>query len=412
MAMKRMTYALATMGAALTCLLTGGCTDDNVECSVVVCVPVYGQSLALGEEAQLITDINRLSQNNGMRVVGEGLTTSFGFYDCSHTKRWIKRTIGYENRLYECSAYSMGQVMAQKLGTDTMVCVFAGGQGATSISGLTKGTEPYNRFLEDIRHSCRAARDRGMTFFVPAVCWMQGESDMVDKTDVDYKAMLAAWAEAIDHDIRMITGQEDTVRIICYQSGSMALADDFGQKTAMSRVAEVAQAQMELVRDNDRFVAGSPVYPFSFHNDRLHLDGHGQQTIGEHNGRVAVDIIRSNGKHVDSGLVPFSVCSEGDSIRITMSCHNNMLVLDTAQVAKVDHYGLSVIDSLGNDIDVQRVMIYGQEIVIIPAENKKPVRVRYGINGTKGNSGCRLGARGNIRTDDHRWCYAFDMPVE
>lgn len=402
---------MVALGTAVLTMLLGACSEERPGCSVVACVPVYGQSLALGEEAQLITDLNNLSSQYDMRVVGEGLDADFGFYDCDGIKRWVKRTVGYNHRLYECSAYAMGATLAQALGRDTMVCVFAGGQGATPISGLIKGTAPYRRFVDDIQKSCSEARDRGMTFYVPAVCWLQGESDMVDNTGVNYQSILAAWAADIDEDIRRITGQTDTVRVVCYQSGSMALASDFDNKEYISRVGEVAQAQMELVRDNPRFVAGMPVYPLSFYNDRLHLDGHGQQDMGKANGKAALQIIRNNGRHVTTGLVPYSLCAEGDSIIITLSTCGKPLCIDTTTVEKVANYGLAVITPTGNDI-CQNVTTAGEEIIIKCNANTRGCRVRYAINGTPGKSGRKLGARGNIRTDDGRWCYAFDMPVE
>ena len=37
---------------------------NNYEHKTVICIPVYGQSLALGIEADRITDMDSLSENN------------------------------------------------------------------------------------------------------------------------------------------------------------------------------------------------------------------------------------------------------------------------------------------------------------------------------------------------------------
>lgn len=62
---------IALVVVIAACMLTG-CGDGDKP-KVVVCVPVYGQSLAMGEEAELVTDIDGLSSKWEGRLVGEGL---------------------------------------------------------------------------------------------------------------------------------------------------------------------------------------------------------------------------------------------------------------------------------------------------------------------------------------------------
>ena len=47
---------------------------------VVLCIPVYGQSLALGEEAIRITDFDSLKLNYDGRIVNEHLNYLYGGY--------------------------------------------------------------------------------------------------------------------------------------------------------------------------------------------------------------------------------------------------------------------------------------------------------------------------------------------
>ena len=95
----------------LAMIVVGGltaCDGGSDKPKVVVCVPVYGQSLAMGES------------------------------------------------------------LAGAFGKDTMVCVFADGRGGTAISHLTKGSDPYDALIMDIQKSYKEAKERGMEFFVPA----------------------------------------------------------------------------------------------------------------------------------------------------------------------------------------------------------------------------------------------------
>jgi hypothetical protein len=147
---------------------------------VVVCIPVYGQSLALGEESERLTDFGRLKNDYAGRIVTQRMDYDFGFFANEEWRELIKRVIRYDKRSFELSVYSMSECLAQQTGEDTLICIFPGGRGATTISNLSQGTKPYRKFLNDIRTAYEKARKKGWILYVPAVCWMQGESDMVD----------------------------------------------------------------------------------------------------------------------------------------------------------------------------------------------------------------------------------------
>ena len=57
-----------------------------------------------------------------------------------------------------------------------------------------------------------------MKFYVPAICWMQGESDMYDYTNVDYKQRLNQFSFDINKDIKVITHQKQDIKIVSYQA--------------------------------------------------------------------------------------------------------------------------------------------------------------------------------------------------
>ena len=94
----------------------------------VICIPVYGQSLALGEEAVRITDFDSLIIKNDGRIVTECIDYGFGFIDDSVSKQHFKKFLRYRKRSFELSLYSMAETLVSQLGEDTMICIFPGGK--------------------------------------------------------------------------------------------------------------------------------------------------------------------------------------------------------------------------------------------------------------------------------------------
>ena len=76
---------------ALVALLSSCNKKEIKENSVVLCIPVYGQSLALGEEAERITDFDSLAVFGHGRIVTENLDDQFGSFDNEDFKKWGKK---------------------------------------------------------------------------------------------------------------------------------------------------------------------------------------------------------------------------------------------------------------------------------------------------------------------------------
>ena len=402
--MRKILYLVCSM------LVMMACSKENKDLKVVVCVPVYGQSLALGEEAVLLTDIWCLYDDSNGRILSEGLGSSFGYYEDQGIKQMVKRLIKYSNRLNENSSYAMAKALTERLGKDTAVCIFAGGRGGTDISRLVKGSDPYNIFLENIRKSYEKAQERGIKFYVPAICWMQGESDMFDYTHVDYKKLLKQFAIDINNDIKAITRQKEEVKIVTYQSCCLTRCWKFDPLQYNCYEATIPQAQMELAREKGLFAAGTPVYPFSFVDERIHLDGKSQQETGRRHAFVVLDIIRKGNS--SAGLYPTHIAAQ-DSI-ITVKFNRGLLAIDTTTVNTAKNLGFSVITPDGRDI-TNKVNVTPDSIVITCNAPAKACSIRYGINGTKQKTGGKAGPRGNIKAADGKrdyWCFMFAEKVE
>lgn len=397
--------------------------DNNYKHKVVVCVPVYGQSLALGEEAIRITDFDSLREKSEGRILTERLDYEFGYFDYSDIRVFARRVLHKHNKSYELSAYGMAESLVSRLGEDTVVCTFPGGQGLTDIRCMSKGTIPYYRFMRNIVRAYKEAKRRGWDFYVPAICWMQGESDIADYPDTDYKSLLKQFSVDINADIRNLTNQSCDVKIVCYQTNTLTKGFRYTSNNYDGSEIIPPSSQMELVRGDSSFWASGPTYPYSFVNENLHIDAVSQKRHGYLAAESVLGVIHNENRQ--RGVVPMSANVRGDSIIVEMNVPSPPLVIDTSLVAEAPHYGFSVINK--NNVDViSGVSLKGDSIVIICSERPDGCKLRYGDNGEFMRSGNRIGPRGNLRDSHgdshtvtimdrnyplHHWCYMFEIKI-
>ena len=398
----RLLYILLLITGFVSC-------NKSYEHKTVICIPVYGQSLALGEEATRITDFDSLANYADGRIVTENLDHDFGYFDNDDLKRFAKKMVGYQKRSFELTIYSMSEMLADSLGNDTIICIFPGGQGTTSISDLGKGSEPYQKLLDNIETAYQAAKDRNWDFIMPALCWMQGETDIVSYPSSDYRKLLLQFAQDINNDVKRITGQKQNIEFVCYQTNPVSRAEHFNSLAYDCPESEVAQTLMELVRDNPRFHASGPTYPYNHVREAIHIDGQGQRRHGILVAQSVLDILRH--KKQLHGLLPLSISCQGYDIIINFNVPTPPLVIDTIQVSKITNYGFNVITADNYDI-TQSVNIEGNNIRIVCSAPPNGCRVRYAINGEKMKSGPKHGPRGNIRDSQDHWCWQFDYIAE
>ena len=201
--------------------------DRLPEGAVVYIVPVYGQSLALGEETKLITDIDDYGDKTSHRVKSEFLNERIGYFSDNLQKQRIKSIFCIKSRHFESSVFGLGECFV-KMNTDKNIylCTFPAGQGATQISLLDKGTKPYNKFIDEIRMVYEKASAQGAKVIMPAFCWMQGETDLTMNTKYDYSARLKKFRSDVEHDVKAITHQTESVSCILYQTNNLTLTEE------------------------------------------------------------------------------------------------------------------------------------------------------------------------------------------
>ena len=397
--------------------------QDSDEHKTVICIPVYGQSLAIGVDAIRVTDFDSLANYADGRIVTENMDHRFGYFDLSPFKQFIKRITRYHKRSFELTVYGMAEVLADNTGKDTLICIFPDGQDGTIISELGKGSKTYNKFLYDIETAYQSAHKRGWDFVMPALCWMQGETDVTSYPGTDYRELLLQFVKDINQDVKQITGQLQDIEVICYQSNPVTRAKDFNPLAYDCSETIVPETQLELVRDHPIFHASGPMYPYNFVNEIIHIDGTSQKRHGVLVALAALDILKHQ-KH-QRGLLPLKAQCHDKEVIIDFNIPCPPLTFDTIQVTNPGHYGFSVITPDNRDI-VEDVILQDGRVHLLCGESPKDCRVRYAINGDKMVSGRLHGPRGNLRDSQgdsititiqgkiypiHNWCYQFDMPV-
>lgn len=379
---------------------------------VVVCIPVYGQSYALGEEAKRITDFDSLRIKYNGRIVTEHMGHVFGYFDhSSRYKQYLKRLLHYDRKAFELSVYSMAESLVSQLGEDTLICVFPGGHGMNTIQELMKPVEPYNKFVAEIAHANHEAKRRGWEFYVPAICWMQGESDIAEYPDYDYKEYFHRMYNNMNADVKAVTHQKDNIRIICYQTSALTKGERYKPDNFECVETRTPTAQMELIRDDTLIWVSGPTYPYDFVREALHIDAEGQRSIGVLAAKSALGILRNEKRNI--GLVPLSHKVDGNTIRINLNVPCPPMCFDTLNVRKANNYGFDVICKDGTDI-ISDVSIDDCSIVIKCLESPKGCRLRYGINGEVKKGGRKSGPRGNLRDSQLPlpcWCLLFELDL-
>lgn len=391
----------------------------------VICIPVYGQSYALGEEAIRITNYDSLRINYNGRIVTEKMNYVFGYFDhSSRLKQFVKRLLHYDRKAFELSVYGMAESLITELGNDTILCIFPGGHGQNTITQLSKPVPCYNKFIEEIAYAFETAQELGWDFQIPAVCWMQGESDIAEYPDTDYKSLFHEMYNNLNTDIKQITHQANDIRMICYQSSALTKAEKYNTNNFEGTESQTPEIQMELVRDDSLIWAMGPTYPYDYLREALHIDAIGQKRIGDLAAKSALGIIRNEPCFI--GLVPMETKVEGNTVSILFNVPTPPLCFDTIQVIKADHYGFNVIRQDNTDI-ISDVVLQGDTVVITCKESPIGCRIRYGVNGEFRKGGRLHGPRGNLRDSQgetrkvtingktypqDNWCYIFDYLCE
>lgn len=111
--------------------------------------------------------------------------------------------------------------------------------------------------------------------------------------------------------------QKEDIRMICYQSNVLTRAESFEANNYDCVEMGPAQAIVDLINKDSLFWASGPTYPYTFINERLHIDAIGQQHIGNLDAIAVMNLLKGRGKTY--GLIPRSISTHGDDVLIHMN---------------------------------------------------------------------------------------------
>lgn len=398
--------------------------DALPEGSIVYIVPVYGQSLALGEEALPVTDFEHYGDSTYHHVKTQYMDEKFGYFSPTLFKQRLKRILHSKNRQFETSVYGFGKAFVNaKVGNNVYLCTFPAGQGETGIEYLGSGSPAYDKLMAEVKMAYDKANSMGCRVEVPAICWMQGENDLVWETGKEYASLLKQFRADFERDVKKITHQSRSVECILYQTNCLSLSrDSFMMNSYQCKQMRVPEAQRQLIATDKHFHASGPVYPYNVMREYVHIDGEGQYRIGYLEGLTLCRILKGQSYE---GLQPNKISRSADTLIISFNVPCKPLMLDTVTVTKAPNYGFSVIDTTNTNI-LQKVLLRDDRVYLICDNTKSTIInavVRYGCNGEHWKSGRKSGPRGNLRDsqgqhvkcfvnggtfDVANWCYFFE----
>lgn len=392
---------------------SNGLNSDKFTIANVNFIPIFGQSLSVGAASTPIITSERkyeagIKFNVGIRCAKkqESAFTSFvplieETSGATVDSAGVGETVasGCVEQLLELLCKEVGISPYSKYWNNHKFLFGSFGAGSTTISMLTEvptsGIGYYQGVVNAMQAAKRICDEKGWTLNIPAWIWIQGETDQKKKTPKsDYKEALVNLARQFDIDAKAITGQENEVKCICYQTASQNIVGATTTPTFTSTAMDIPTAQMELVRDNDMFIASAPVYILDHsEKEHIHLSAKGEKMLGLYCGIALKSVIsRACDK---KGVTPINYSINENTLIIKCNVPCPPLKVDTYWVRKADNLGFTLLTHDNVNI-IKSVEVFDDEVVLQCTQSPLNCRLIYGFNGTTGYDGRIKGSRGNI----------------
>lgn len=296
------------------------------------------------------------------------------------------------------------------------IAVTRHGVGATSYTGLKKGTIPYYNGMIQVLLVKANAESLGKIYRVIGVTTIHGESDHLAGSGLYYEGYLVEWQRDYENDIKSITGQVGTIPMFTDQMSSYT-----GLNSATS---EIPLAQLSAYENNPtKIILVGPKY-FLNYSDSAHLTNTSYRWLGEYYGKVIKKVIVD--KQTWKPLMPERIVRNSNIIYVQFSVPVPPLVFDTSLVLAKPNYGFEYYDD-SSSASIINIEIINSDTVKITL-NTRPTgsnqRLRYAYTGTAGAypGAQSLGsARGNLRDSDstsslygntlYNWSVHFDKAI-
>lgn len=368
--------------------------------------PIYGQSLSVGQSPTAIST----AQHYDNLMFYRGMRPQYD-YNAESAATWYQSLVpaveanappgsaGAEFNLGETPSMGAGDAIKETLlaenglspaNSSYQMLLSAPGWGATSIAQLSKGTTHYSRLIDQVTAGLGLSLAGDKTFGVPAIGYVQGESDYsAGTTRAAYLTSLNQLVTDINADIKPITGQVDDAHLMSYQIAS--------HKVGGSAVPSIALAQLDAEDANGLIHVACPMYMMTYQGPSdFHIDNISTRWLGAYLG-LAYKRVIIDGEDWQP-LKPISTFRQGKVAQVRFHVPYGSLHWETDMVALATNYGFELVDSGGAPLAISSVSIINQDTVKIVAANTIPVgaKVRYAWSGA-GNVGSQTGPRGNLR---------------
>ena len=374
-----------------------GITTVPANLQGVTMIPIFGQSLSVGVDALPVISTSakykaEIMFNGGVLAENKAVNF-FTSFQSLHESNVETPASGIADKIIEQIQKDEGISVNSDYWNTHQILFVSCGKGAQNISELMSGY--YTGLQNAIQGAKNICDNLGLTLNVPCWVFIQGETDQVDDTSYsDYKTALITLQTNFNTYVKSVTGQENNIKCVLYQVGGQNIAGDIKYPTYTNTdIMNVPLAHMHLVRDNDNFVASTPVYVCTHNNRSYHLTGEGSKMLGEYCGIACKSIMF--GEKSPTGLVPLSYTISDNTLSIVYDVPVPPIRIDTEWVNEVAHYGYVLLNSNDEDI-ISSVSVFNDTVTIECTESPINAMLFYGFNGTQRYDGRIAGSRGNI----------------
>lgn len=334
---------------------------------------------------------------------------------------------------------TMGSALANSLsfknGENFQTVVTNHGYGGYAYDKLNKGTEPYEKGLQQLKAVHENANRLGKNHEVIGVTVIHGEDDQIgiwnerekwyakgysNLAEV-YKDFLVQWQRDYENDVKRVTRQESVPLYIDQMSSHTGAGSSFPVS---------ALGQLKAVEENPgKIILVGPKY-FLDYADNFHLKNYSYRLLGEYYGKVIDQVF--NKKKNWLPLMPTLITRQENIIYVKFHIPElaSKLEFDTKNVDAMPNMGFEYSDTSGNVV-INNVEIIANDTVKIVL-NKIPdaaaiKTLNYAYTGMPGaNPGAHSdgSAKGNLRDDDpsvsmydsnihlYNWAVHFSKNVE
>lgn len=353
---------------------------------------VYGQSNSVGGDA--MPGLDRLPLDPGRALMfSRGLVPSDASNEVPVADAALGRMIDLTGPIYDGNGavgFRAAHGYLAALPADTALAVANSGVRGRAIAALTVGTVPFRNLIKTIVRAKLQAWAAGVPFAVPAIVYVQGESDFATATVDGYAAALVTLRNGVRDATRAITGDNAA-------DPPMLIVQPSSWTVSNLATSAVPLAQMKaMITDATRFAVIGPMYHLPHEpTSPLHLTSEGNRRLDEMCGDALARLARGAGA---AGLYATGAVRNGTAVTVTCRLpEGGALAIDTASVTDPGQMGLVYRQADGSAVAISNIAVNGDKITFTLASAVAGT-LGFALEGTAGaKAGPTSGPRCPIR---------------